>query len=128
MYKSLNDLEKYKCSTLRAPFSRLRSRRLEVVGERENARPFFLVPTTSKRLLLRLPPFISVPQYTDIPLYNEPGSSLHNIHLHLSPVFSNCLILSCSHFRQLEEVGKRTENIEIRRLKEDLRTSRIEIQ
>ena len=44
----------------------LRSRRLEVVGERENgrargrhaclllARPFFLVPTTSKRLLRRL--------------------------------------------------------------------------
>ena len=45
----------------------LRSRRLEVAGERENgrargrhaclllARPFFLVPTTSKRLLRRLP-------------------------------------------------------------------------
>ena len=34
----------------------LRSRRLEVAGERENglARPFFLVPTTSKRLLRRL--------------------------------------------------------------------------
>ena len=39
----------------------LRSRPLEVVGERENgharlllARPFFLVPTTSKRLLRRL--------------------------------------------------------------------------
>ena len=44
----------------------LHSRRLEVVGERENgarargvaclllARPFFLVPTTSKRLLRRL--------------------------------------------------------------------------
>ena len=39
----------------------LRSRRLEVVGERENgharlllARPFFLVPATSKRLLRRL--------------------------------------------------------------------------
>ena len=44
----------------------LRSRRLEVVGERENgrargrhaclllARPFFLAPTTSKRLLRRL--------------------------------------------------------------------------
>ena len=36
----------------------LRSRRLEVAGERENGRargrPFFLVPTTSKRLLRRL--------------------------------------------------------------------------
>lgn len=31
-------------------------------------------------------------------------------------------------FRQLEEVGRRTENIEVRRLKEDLRTSRMEIQ
>ena len=79
MLKSYNDFGKYKCSTLRAPFS-LRSRRLEVVGERENARPLFLVPTTSKRLLRRLRPFISVSQYTDKPLYNEPGSSLHNLH------------------------------------------------
>ena len=50
----------------RKEISSLRSRRLEVVGERENgrargrhaclllARPFFLVPTTSKRLLRRL--------------------------------------------------------------------------
>ena len=48
------------------PVHSLRSRRLEVAGERENgrargrhaclllARPFFLVPTTSKRLLRRL--------------------------------------------------------------------------
>jgi len=47
------------------PVRSLRSRRLEVVGKRENrctrgrlacllARPFFLVPTTSKRLLRRL--------------------------------------------------------------------------
>ena len=47
------------------PVYSLRSRRLEVVGERENGRAretlsfsrarFFLVPTTSKRLLRRLP-------------------------------------------------------------------------
>ena len=62
-------------SLVASPFIRafshsLRSRRLEVMGERENgraqgrharglaclllARPFFLVPTTSKRLLRRL--------------------------------------------------------------------------
>ena len=52
----------------RTPKDSLRSRRLEVAGERENerargrhatclllARRFFLVPTTSKRLLRRLP-------------------------------------------------------------------------
>ena len=51
----------------------LRSRRLEVAGERENgqargrhaclllARPFFLVPTISKRLLLLARPFFLVP-------------------------------------------------------------------
>ncbi|CAH3105748.1 unnamed protein product [Porites lobata] len=38
------------------------------------------------------------------------------------------LVMKDEVIRQLEEVGKRTENIEIRRLKEDLRTSRIEIQ
>lgn len=31
-------------------------------------------------------------------------------------------------FRQLEDVSRRTENIEVRRLKEDLRTSRMEIE
>ena len=57
-------MERFNCIT-RIKGS-LRSRRLEVVGERENgrargrhaclllARPFFLVPTTSKRLLRRL--------------------------------------------------------------------------
>lgn len=38
------------------------------------------------------------------------------------------LIMKDEIIRQLEEVGKRTENIEVRRLKEDLRTSRMEIQ
>ena len=52
---------------LARPMTSLHSRRLEVVGERESgrargrhaylllARTFFLVPTTSKRLLRRLP-------------------------------------------------------------------------
>lgn len=31
-------------------------------------------------------------------------------------------------FRQLEDVSRRAENIEVRRLKEDLRTSRMEIE
>ena len=47
-----------KCKYLLQWYPSLRSRRLEVVGERENGRargrPFFLVPTTSKRLLRRL--------------------------------------------------------------------------
>ena len=61
-HKSSNGLK----STLLWWWISLRSRRLEVAGERENgrargrhaclllARPFFLVPTTSKRLLRRL--------------------------------------------------------------------------
>ena len=55
-----------RAKTIRIRYVNPRSRRLEVVGERENgrargrharlllARPFFLVPTTSKRLLRRL--------------------------------------------------------------------------
>ena len=55
-----------RAKTIRIRYVSPRSRRLEVVGERENgrargrharlllARPFFLVPTTSKRLLRRL--------------------------------------------------------------------------
>ena len=60
---------KWACTLSKSPLvthTSLRSWRLEVVGERENgrargrhaylllARPFFLAPTTSKRLLLRL--------------------------------------------------------------------------
>ena len=58
------ELRKYQ--QVRKHFSSLRSMRLEVLGKRENGRargrhaclllahPFFLVPTTSKRLLRRL--------------------------------------------------------------------------
>ena len=40
----------------------------------------------------------------------------------LYPIFSWLI------FRQLEDVSRRAENIEVRRLKEDLRTSRMEIE
>ena len=42
--------------------------------------------------------------------------------LHIYPIFLWLF------FRQLEDVNRRTENIEVRRLKEDLRTSRMEIE
>ncbi|XP_020618966.1 uncharacterized protein LOC110056773 isoform X5 [Orbicella faveolata] len=38
------------------------------------------------------------------------------------------LIMKDEVIRQLEDVSRRTENIEVRRLKEDLRTSRMEIE